>query len=222
MGIYDQFECYGHFYQIVKEGKVIACCRSQLDIVDTQRLTNASSIDALAIMMNPGTSKPCDENYIEPQVDIMSFRLHGAKPLVSTIPDDTQKRLMKIMKYKQWTHMRVINLSDIRQPKSAKLPGELRKYKTHSSNHEHSIFSDERKDELAAILELYEDKPIIVAWGSQPCLSQYAKACLKALENRDYYGVSTSKVPYFHHPLTRQFSWINSLIALMDKTVSAL
>jgi hypothetical protein len=220
MGLYDQFECYGHFYQIVKDGIVIASCRSQLDIIDSKRMTKKDmsilKIDAMAIMMNPGTSKPLAERFKEPQVDLESFPIHGVKQLVATKPDDTQKRLMRIMKHRKWKYIRVINLSDIRQHESEKLASEFRNYKMQSPNYEHSLFSSSRKLELLENLKQAEDKPIILAWGTKTCLKPFAIECLNKLEGKIFYGTRAAKAEYYHHPLTTKIKWVDSIIALLD------
>jgi hypothetical protein len=100
MSIFNDYESYGHFYKIRKGSKIIAECRSVLDIIDTKKVNNwglSSSIpNMICIMMNPGTSKPADSNYLEQEVEIDGFQLLG-KEITLTIPDHTQKRLMKIM-----------------------------------------------------------------------------------------------------------------------------
>lgn len=221
MGVYDKLNCYGHFYKIIKDGVEIVNCRSQLDIINSD-IIDAEDIgisrpDSLAIMMNPGTSKPKDHGYQEQEIDVRKFfNRVNEKEFVPTIPDDTLKRIMKIMQHKNWKHVRVINLSDIRQHKSEKLTVELNKYKLHSLNHEHSLFSVIRSAELVEVLEKVQGKPIILAWGTRTCLKPYVIECMDKLRDNTFYGARAAKEGYYHHPLTTRISWTKYLIELLN------
>ncbi|WP_409346936.1 DUF1643 domain-containing protein [Paenibacillus sp. MBLB4367] len=218
MSKFNEFKCYGHFYKITKDNMVVARCRSQLDIINADKMKFDHLIDsvpdALSIMMNPGTSRPADSNYIEKEIDLDNF-ITEEKEIVHTIPDDTQKRLMRVMQIKKWKHLRVINLSDIRQPESQKLSEELKQYNKHSLLMEHSIFSGVRKNEVDSLLKKMKGKPIIIAWGTQNCLNQFAKVCLTVIKGHMSYGVTAKKNYHFQHPLTTKLSWVDNILKLM-------
>lgn len=223
MGLYDHFECYGHFYKITKSGSVIASCRSQLDIIDSKKMNQSdltnSKADALAIMMNPGKSKPEDDFYQEMKFDINALILKASeKDLVLTIPDNTQKRLMKIMQREEWKHIKVLNLSDIRQHDSRKLKKELTNYNLIGLDQEHSVFSQSRRLELLETLTSIESKPIILAWGTQTCLESFVITSLKILEGKNLIGCKAKVDGYYHHPLTRKIKWTESFLELLEKS----
>ena len=133
------FRCYGHFYRLNIEGCDPIFCRSMLEITSLPReavgagtdpddlfCTNQISHtslsvrnlpDAVVIMMNPGSSRPIEEGDTNSPLE-MPLSDGFNKPLVLTQPDNTQYQLMRIMVSKGWNHIRILNISDIRDPKS--------------------------------------------------------------------------------------------------------
>ena len=113
------FSVLGHFYDIEIAGKVFPC-RSVLEIIYNAEETEASEVpDAVVIMMNPGSSRPLDMSYI-PKCYSVSDVLGGgwSRELIPARPDNAQYQLMRLMLLKKWKHVRVLNLSDLRNGNS--------------------------------------------------------------------------------------------------------
>ena len=84
---------------------------------------------------------------------------------------------MRVMHYQNWGHVRVLNLSDLREAKS---PIFAKKYLSLESEYgygfeygygEHSIFCPARADELATALKRKKGAPIMCAWGTSEKLA---------------------------------------------------
>lgn len=100
-------------------------------------------------MMNPGLSVPIKSvNYTIVKKDINQLKVS----LVPTKPDVTQYQLMRVMHYCKWAHVRVLNISDIRDPKSGKFTDRFIDIEKRTKFIEHSIFSDLRCSELKSKL----------------------------------------------------------------------
>lgn len=219
MAIRDAFYCYGHFYDLFLDNKRIAECRSVLEIVrKSSNISNdtVSSLrpNAIAIMMNPGKSYPI-RNTPE-RIDLVSFDINfNSKPLVEAFPDDTQPRIMKLMNYKNWDHVRVINLSDLRERNSNRLGQLIESFELITRTKVHSIFCNERQNERDNALS--EDiVPILLAWGAKDFLEDPARQCLGIVSSRETFGVpSIESEIYFQHPLTRRVSWYSKMIELL-------
>lgn len=181
-----------------------------------------STPDALCIMMNPGTSTPLKSFYKERIHEVESFKInHQNKPLVLTIPDDTQFRIMAIMKAKGWKHVRVINLTDIRQHESEKLKLEINSFNQVYPIPIHSLFSKKRKKELFEILSSVKSKPIIMAWGTQKCLKEFANICFQMTNNFSCYGVTSKQDELFlQHPLTSNCSWVDEILTKINSNIT--
>jgi hypothetical protein len=220
MAIKDQFHCYGHFYNIFQAGQKVAECRSVLEIVrKTANITirNASHLipDAVVIMMNPGTSYSLDT--VPERMDLETFEIDFEnKRLVTAHPDATQPRIMKLMNFKNWKHVRILNLTDIREGDSNRLGALMEAVEQITNTSVHSIFSDRRwRERKSALTE--DNVPILLAWGSVECISEYAEKCLVEVCSRKILGVpSTQSELYFQHPLTRRISWYNNMIELLE------
>lgn len=191
----------------------ISRCRSQLDIINSDKIFYEQALepDAVVVMMNPGTSRPEDSEYIEKEYQLLYLTL-SEKEMVLAHPDETQKRIMRIMLAKGWKHVRVINLSDIRQHVSEKLVAEIKNFNLYSNKMEHSIFSKLRRTELLKLIGNSSEKPILFAWGTQDCLNHHAVECLKIIKGT---GVKAKKEIHFQHPLTTRASWIKSILKLI-------
>ena len=68
--------------------------------------------------MNPGGGKPKNQVKSNPIVNADTIDDLNKIELVETVPDITQNQVMKIMDAKKWNRVKVINLSDYREPKS--------------------------------------------------------------------------------------------------------
>ena len=112
---------FGHFYSLELASKEVVPCRSVLEISDKSRMPKDQSElsqlspDAVFIMMNPGSSKPLEQVSTRIHVDA----IHELPiSLVPTKPDTTQYQVMRLMHFRRWRHVRVLNLSDLRSSKS--------------------------------------------------------------------------------------------------------
>lgn len=210
--IFKEFVCYGNFYDVNLNKSKKVKCRNILDIYRKGYYKKDAKIklDAIAIMMNPGTSRPINSIPSVLKVPFNKNQILNSVKMVLTNPDTTQAKLMKIMKEKNWNYIRVINLSDIRQKDNSKLKGEIKSYNIEvQKNYEniyqdfHSIFCKDRRAELLEILG-DENVPIIIGWGVRDCIEDYAKECLTVLNERHIVGDFPENQSVFcYHPLVR-------------------
>ena len=215
------YDVFGHFYSVEMASGEIVECRSVLEIANKSRTPKDSAAlskrkpDAVFIMMNPGSSKPLapvSNHILADEIGELSISL------VRTKPDTTQYQVMRIMHDRQWHHVRVLNLSDLRCSKSGdfiKLYGRL---EDESGFDSHSIFSEERKSELATKLPQSRTMPLVLAWGLSEKLDPLIERCLsKIASNRTIKGVlevgTTNK---YRHPLPslqkQKVEWLDSMI----------
>jgi hypothetical protein len=201
-----QFQVWGRFYEanIAGESEHL---RSHLELFpiewEPHRAVGAPA-DLIVVMMNPGSSQP------------MPGRVnHGDfKP---TRPDNTQYQILRLMLLAQtqgrsWRHARVINLSDLRTPKSAELFDKLNRY---SCDDRHSIFSSSRVEELSLALGPIAT-PVLRAWGLSPILRIMANRALSILNPHPFLGLSIDSISY-RHPLPQridlQRAWLKQVFA---------
>ena len=165
------------------------------------------------IMMNPGSSRPLAE---------VNNRIHAKAihelpiSLVPTKPDTTQYQVMRVMHYCEWRHVRVLNLSDLRCPKSGVFFKQFKGLEEELSFDAHSVFSDRRNDELA--LKLTNGISVIRAWGVSPNLDPLIDRCLakltKAKAVRGLMKEGTTNK--FLHPMpslqSQKVEWVNRMV----------
>lgn len=220
-----EFGIFGHFYSVVLAGGETVECRSVLEIArhelvpaDCNGLVKKRP-DAVFIMMNPGSSKPLlpVDNWVT-EAGIAKL----ATSLVPTRPDTTQYQVMRLMHYLKWAHVRVLNLSDIRSPKS---PEFIKTYQRLESEHgyeAHSLFSTPRREELERQLRRQPRGPIVLAWGVHDKLLPLAERCRTALPQRCItYGLGDAESPLkYRHPLPslqhQQRQWVDQMLAQFD------
>lgn len=184
------FHVLGSFYNLRLNDGSIVKCRNQLNIIEREYLKiNSNSleqakIDLLVIMMNPGSSRPLDENY-----KIKTFNVEIASELiknnnkVQAKPDNTQYQVMRIMREKGFKHALVVNLSDLREPKSKEF-FKIIKGKCPSI---HSLFSEERAVERDSLF--LQNVPVLCAWGKDACLKPLADRCCNFISDKRSVGV---------------------------------
>jgi hypothetical protein len=216
------FEVFGHFYSVnLISGEKIDC-RSVLEIVtkqekpsDIDRLLEASP-DAIFIMMNPGSSRPL----VEVQNIISGGSINQlVASLVPTKPDTTQYQVMRVMHYCGWKHVRVLNISDIRDPKSGSFVNRYIDIENKTGFSAHSLFSDNRSVEFRRRLHRKPDAPIVCAWGVSPDLDTLIERCLNVIAGTA--GLTGLQKPntenkYFHPLPTLQKDkeqWVKNLVA---------
>ncbi len=221
----SDFICFGTFYNI-DYGNNIEKCRSELDIYLKnfyESSEDKQKVDAIFVMMNPGSSEPINKSCSIKDYTVQDIcKGSHTNNSVQTKPDTTQFQLMKIMDKKNWSHIKVINLSDIREPKSKIFCRKINVIKQYDPDNIHSIFSDKRKNELKQILN--SSTKIIVAWGVNSRLRNLIKLALESnggnnLNNRVGWNkkMKLKNDFYYYHPLPRykkkRKQWIKVILS---------
>ena len=222
-----RFACYGHFYELVMMDGGRANCRSVLEIVDGAiAQDNPSEIslmvpDAVVVMMNPGSSHPKEIYHIDEEIEYPRAGSSMRKELVLTQPDNTQYQIMRIAVSKGWNHVRVLNLSDLRDPKSGSFIQRVEALTEIMGGHTHSIFCPERAEECAHSLRRKTPVPIMLGWGQDTGLIPLATQCMARLETEP-----TCTVPSDVHPLlnahpspmlqTKKLQWLDDMLAALE------
>lgn len=216
------FRVHGHFYDVTLSSQRISC-RSVLEIVREGLRPDHpdGALDAVIIMMNPGSSKPLSGQPEELKTGQLPLT---HKKLVSTKPDTTQYQLMRVMHYCGWDYVRVLNLSDLREPKSGNFAKQYRRLESDQQYREHSIFCDSRSRELAQAFRRKPDAPIICAWGISPLLDPLIDQCTRAIRQYgDLVGLQKEDAPHrYFHPLpalqSAKRKWVTDMVALLKTT----
>lgn len=176
------FSVFGHFYNL-EIGDRTFKCRSVLEIV-------SKSIDdfknskpsALVVMMNPGSSKPLNRDYkpkkFSPDEVMSDF---WEKEIVLTRPDNAQYQIMRLMLLKEWKHVRVLNLSDLRNGNSGEFSTDYNDSKIIDPSTPHSLINSGRLSELKKYCS--ESALVIAAWGSAEVLREAAVSFLTEITN---------------------------------------
>ncbi|MBU0971061.1 MAG: DUF1643 domain-containing protein [Proteobacteria bacterium] len=219
------FGVFGHFYSVdLSSGERIEC-RSVLEIAAKTHtppdinLLSKKAADAVFIMMNPGSSRPLEavEHVIsEKQAADLNVSL------VSTMPDTTQYQVMRLMHYCSWSHVRVLNLSDLRNPRGGDFAVQYRDIEDRTGFKAHSLFSDERGGERICKLKRKSRAPIVFAWGVSPDLEPLIERCLAKVSGMP--GCTGLLKPqtlnrYFHPLPTLQrakMQWVDNMVTLIN------
>jgi hypothetical protein len=222
----NRFTCYGHFYELVLMNGAAAPCRSVLEIVDaTIPQDNPSAIsemepDVVVVMMNPGSSRPKVGGHVDERIEYPADGGTLRKGLVLTQPDNTQYQVMRIAAAKGWGHIRVLNLSDLRDPKSGNFLQKVDALGGIMGGHVHSIFCEERGRELAHALKRKTPTPVMLGWGQDMGLLPLAGQCLGRIQ-----AEPTCSVPSGVHPLLnahpspmlqkKKLQWLEAMLAAL-------
>jgi hypothetical protein len=130
---------------------------------------------------------------------------------------------MKIMQRFKYKYARILNLSDLREPKSYVFYKKIFELERKQINH--SIFSEKRNEEF---IELFEKNvPVIYAWGVNKKLTGLAKIAWNRIGIDDPIGLKKENQDYsFYHPLPRnneeQKEWIRKIIEIIEKAHNIL
>jgi hypothetical protein len=226
-----QFTCYGHFYELLLPNAQRLKCRSVLEIVDShipQKTPSKISLmqpDVVVVMMNPGSSHPKDLHHLDETITYPAPSSEQLpKNLVLTQPDNTQYQIMRVALKKNWHHIRVLNLSDLRDPKSGSFIERVESLQEILGGHLHSIFCPERTQECHYALHRKTRNPILLGWGANEDLLPLAKQCLKQLKEEPICQVpSPSQNPYLNaHPSpmlqSKKLLWLETMLDLLKET----
>jgi len=194
MNITDNFTVKGFYYT-----NTDIKFRKYLEI-KSHNTTNPNLVpDLMVIMMNPGSSRPLDEN-------------NNGCTLTPAFPDRTQNQIMKVMENTNHHYARILNLSDLRTPHS----NELYMFINSDENNEitHSLFCPERNDELNSLF--IQDVPVICGWGINTTLRPLAEQALQVIKNSLVIGDLKRNTQWaYYHPLppvySKQAAWVESI-----------
>lgn len=211
----EKYIAFGWFYNI--NGQTNAGYRSVLEIIRKSGSKNEENpyiiglpADLIAIMMNPGGSKPKYSNEIHAVNSFKEiYNLYSKQPMVSAFADKTQYQLMRLMeRFSSVNRIRVINLVDDREADSNKL----------NINPEHSIFSQSRLKEVKFILQ--EKTPIILGYGAKINLKKQMQNVAELIQNRKVFGAKGKADLTYYHPLRRYQpteKWVIEIANQIDK-----
>ena len=217
-----KYAIYGNFYQRKINAETTISGRNILEIVAHDvcpllaRDIDEMRPDAVMIMMNPGLSQPLEGiEHLKP----LSKNAAVPQNLVVTKPDTTQYQVMRVMHYLNWQHVRVINLSDLREAKS---PLFIKKYmwlEAEFGFDMHSIFAAKRAEELSRVLSRKDNAPIINGWGVSDKLDALIARALPVLPDAKHmYGIvkpELEPLKYFHPLPTLQRDknlWVENIV----------
>lgn len=222
----EEYIAYGRFYLLKYNDSTTKECRSFLEIFKKNEydvLKGTNEIDAVVIMMNPGSGEPLVNTELRSlNVKQVKGGVLNQIELVETRMDDTQDQVMRVMKKMGWSYVRVINLSDYRNSDSEKFYPTIKEAESYDRDFIHSIFSRERSEEINGIFKSENDKEfkIITAWGVNTKLHKLIKLAVNNsnLSERLGYNKDTirKKNFYYYHPLPRnplkQPIWLDKVL----------
>lgn len=147
-------------------------------------------------MMNPGSSRPADVNYVPAHFTVDKV-VSGSweKEVVATRPDNAQYQIMRLMLLKGWGHVRVINLSDLCNGNSGSFSHDFSKAKGLDSSCPHSLTHPGQQKELQSLC--LGAPMVIAAWGFNPVLRDVAEAFISV--GTPLRGLALD-YPYYRYP----------------------
>lgn len=212
-----EFAVFGHFYDRKFNDEIIPC-REILEIVSLNNIPFDFQVlpqtqpELIVTMMNPGSSKPASNSY-KPIVICRPSDIANKRWIVEAKPDNAQYQIMRFMLINGWSHARILNLSDLRQAKSAVFMKTWPKL-----SESHSIFSKSRKDSLKKLIG--EPQKILLAWSQEETLLPLAKMASKSVSTYKTVGLSRGEDLYaYPSPLLQKHkeAWLEDISALMNE-----
>ncbi len=227
-----KFVVYGSYYDLITfDGEKIKC-RNILEIFKTDyhvslseplRLSS-SKPDSVFVMMNPGSSEPRELGFREPVFPVETgYKELSSLKMVFAKPDVTQYQVMRIMEQIGWEHVRIVNLSDIREPKSLKFFKQVKEFENEFTD-VHTVFSQLRSEEREKIFDLKEKRsPVILGWGRDRNLITLAEKALEFLKDFNTQGVTSKDNPILYlHPSpniqTAKVKWLEDIVKMLKRT----
>lgn len=176
-------------------------CRNVLEIYKKELAARHVPLlpEALFILLKPGKSNPLNPNFCAPKIKSRNLNLIISKEtLVPAKPDGSVYQLMRLMKMKGWSYVRVITLSDIREPDRKRFERLIQHPKL-AKNMVHSIFSEKRINERLSAFHIQPGAPVIAAWGKEDSVLPLAEKCMQSVEGK-LVGVPCQDNPslYYH------------------------
>jgi hypothetical protein len=226
----QRYRVFGSFYnQKLKNGMVIEC-RNDLNIIDKSYFDekkSESKVMLLMILMNPGKSKPLNDEYEIPTFNRMeATKLIKDCPYVPAKIDETMKQVMRLMANLKISHARIINVSDIRNKDSNEFAKEIEMID--SIDTIHSLFCEERRIEREQVFSSIDENAVIFkAWGKSIVDNSITfrtileDKCVPALPaGKTIRGLEGKTKLHYSHPLPKgdinlQKKWINDACSLL-------
>ncbi|MDT3280688.1 hypothetical protein [Shewanella scandinavica] len=206
-----KFSVYGHFYDLKIKDEIFNC-RSVLEIVSktVDDISNSKPC-AVVVMMNPGSSRPLRSDYVPQKYSVKQIMSSSwDKEIIPTRPDNAQYQIMRLMLLNAWKHVRILNLSDLRNGNSGDFSIEFKKAEKLDGSNPHSLTHKDRSEELKQYCS--ESNAVIVAWGSTEVLRESAKTFLKEIQN--VRGLPLES-PWFRYPSPykkdQKLNWLESM-----------
>ena len=212
-----EFAVFGHFYDRKFNDEIIPC-REILEIISLNNVPYDFQVlpqmqpELIVTMMNPGSSKPASNSY-KPVVICRPSDIANKRWIVEAKPDNAQYQIMRFMLINGWSHARILNLSDLRQAKSAVFIKTWPKF-----SESHSIFSKSRKDSLTKLIG--EPQQILLAWSQEEALLPLAKMASKSVSTYKTVGLSRGEDLYaYPSPLLQKHkeAWLEDISVLMNE-----
>lgn len=206
-----QFFVYGHFYDLEINGQTFKC-RSVLEIVSKYSgSVSESKPCAVVVMMNPGSSKPENCAYIPKRYTVSQIASeYWEKDIIPAKPDNAQYQIMRLMLLQGWKHVRILNLSDLRNGNSGKFSIEFQKASSLDATNPHSLTNKQRQRELLDYCA--QSKIVIAAWGSTAVLKEAAKEFLSQFKKIE--GLPLEN-PWYRYPSPykkdQKLDWLNTM-----------
>ncbi|MCO7176980.1 hypothetical protein ACFP7A_13065 [Sporolactobacillus kofuensis] len=205
-----EFEVKASFYN-VKIGDRVFECRNQAKI---NRIGFYSDkLDAIFILCNPGSCDPRMKEMV-PALDPRSEEV----PFIQANSDPTQEQIMRLMKIMQWNQISIINLSDLCSGNLADYKTKLKDTNNYSFTY-HSIFSNEREDELEKLLHSNLDVELIAGWGTEPCIKNIAEKVFQHRLINNIKGWKHNTHPFYYHPNPHNY---DSKKEWIDRTLQSI
>lgn len=211
-----EFAVFGHFYDRKFNDEIIPC-REILEIISLKNVPYDFQVlpqtqpELIVTMMNPGSSKPASNSY-KPIIICRPSDIVNKRWIVEAKPDNAQYQIMRFMLINGWSHARILNLSDLRQAKSAAFMKTWPKL-----SESHSIFSKSRKDSLSKLIG--EPQKILLAWSQEEALLPLAKMASKSVSTYKTVGLSRGKDLYaYPSPLLQKHkeAWLEDITVLIN------
>jgi hypothetical protein len=210
----NRFAVYGRFYE--KEiGGVTEQMRDRLEIaprgMPLQDVLEREP-DLLVVMMNPGASRALDALWDD----------GGTLGFVAAVPDRTQYQIMRLLMAandagRDWEHARILNLSDLRTPKSAFF---IEKLQTYAADDSHSLFSRSRTKECEALFS-GKQTPVLLGWGLNAQFGELADRALEAAKGHPLLGLSADG-RFYRHPLPQRYDLQVTWLAQLEGQIKEL
>lgn len=191
-----KFQITGCFYELndFKFRKFLNIVRNNSD---------QKSPDLMVVMMNPGSSKPVNGN-------------NNYNKESEAVPDRTQDQIIRLMNNLGFDYARILNLSDLREPKSSVFYDSINKLENH--NIAHSIFDLKRSKDFEELF--IRDIPVVFAWGVNKKLLSLAIQTINRIGETKPIGLNKKGFDYaYYHPLpqnyTKQKEWIEKVAEMI-------